>query len=107
MKRELKYIDIDKLEKLARIISNVIKNSSTSENPAKRKRGRPKTYSDEFILLLLLLQITLRLSFRGLRHYAKFLFRGQKIPEISNLHYRFKKIDEKFLEEAPRGLDKI
>jgi len=52
--------------------------------------------------LLLLLQITLRLSFglEILRNYAKFPFRGQKIPEISNLHYRFRRIDEKTLKET-------
>lgn len=54
MKRELKYIDIEKLERLAGIISNVLKISKI-ENSGKRKRGRPKIYSDEFILLLLLL----------------------------------------------------
>uniref|UniRef100_A0A7V4DWU9 Transposase n=1 Tax=Dictyoglomus thermophilum TaxID=14 RepID=A0A7V4DWU9_DICTH len=80
---------------IRKIVKKFLKEKKIEER--KKKRGRPKKYSDELIFSSLLFMISRGLSFRDLRSELK--ERIKKVPYISNLHYRFKKIDEKTLEE--------
>jgi len=48
--------------------------------PFRTKRGRPKKYPDEIILVLLFLQVAWRLSFRDLEYLAVQMFGSLLLP---------------------------
>jgi phosphoribosyl-ATP pyrophosphohydrolase len=82
-------------KEIRKIVKKFLKDKKTEET--KKKRGRPKKYKDDIIFTALLFMQSRGLSFRDLRSELK--ERIKKAPHISNLHYRFKKIDEKIMEE--------
>ncbi len=61
-------------------------------HPSKTKRGRPKKYSDEIILVLLFLQVAWKLSFRELEHFAVQIFGRENVPDFTTYYYRLKKL---------------
>ena len=81
---------IEELKIIKKIISDCLKDIKTT-----KRRGRKPIYKDEDIIFLLALKIEFKLSYRQARK-AGFDFYS-KVPVISNLHYRFKKIDEKII----------
>jgi len=60
-----------------------------------KKRGRPFTYPELFIRMLLFIKFALRLPYRQMEGLAKRLFSssGVKVPNFRILHYRFSKMD--------------
>ena len=60
-----------------------------------KKRGRPFTYPEFLIRMLLFIKFALRLPYRQMEGLAKGLFSslGVKIPNFRTLHYRFSKMD--------------
>jgi len=79
-------------EEIRKIVKKFLKDKKIEET--KKKRGRQKKYSDELIYTSLLFMQSRGLSFRDLRSELK--ERIKKAPHISNLHYRFKRIDKKW-----------
>lgn len=65
----------------------------------KPKRGKPKIYEDYFIIFIAIIMQMYKYSFREtiviLERELK-----RKLPALSTLHYRLKKLDDKILEEA-------
>jgi len=63
------------------------------------KRGKPKIYEDYFIIFIAIIMQMYKYSFREaiviLERELK-----RKLPALSTLHYRIKKLDDKILEEA-------
>ena len=63
------------------------------------KRGKPKVYEDYFIIFIGVIMQMYKYSFREaiviLERELK-----RKLPALSTLHYRLKKLDDKILEEA-------
>ena len=68
------------------------------------KKGRPKTYSDAFIITIFFIKTINNLSFREVVYWFKQL-KG-KTPSISTLHYRFSKISLNVLKKLFRILKK-
>jgi len=60
--------------------------------PFKTKRGRPRKYQDEIILVLLFIQVAWKLSFRDLEHLAVQIFGRDNIPDFSTYYYRLQKL---------------
>jgi len=69
----------------------------------KKKRGRPYTYPEQLIMLLLFLKFALRLPYRQTEGVARKTFGklGIKIPNFRTLHYRLTK-GEFGLKELPQ-----
>ena len=67
-----------------------------------KKRGRPYTYPEQLIILLLFLKFALRLPYRQTEGVARKTFGrlGIKIPNFRTLHYRLSK-GEFGLKELP------
>jgi len=65
----------------------------------KPKRGKPKVYEDYFIIFIGVIMQMYKYSFREaiviLERELK-----RKLPAISTLHYKLKKLDDKILEET-------
>lgn len=65
--------------------------------PEERKgRGKPRTYSECVILALFICKTLNNWSYRELLFFARRKFR--RLPALSTLHYRFKKISPELLE---------
>jgi len=97
----LKRLSVDTIKKLLQLIEKHIESSQT-----KRKRGRPKIYSDSFILLIYFIKVLRNYSFRDTVFYLKEIL-GEKMPAISTLHYRFNKIEMSYFEELFEEVLKI
>ena len=86
----LKDLSFNDIENLINLIDDKFKES-------RNKRGRPRKYSDKFILVLLFYKTIHNLSFRDLRFFMIEIF-GYS-PAISTIHYRFSKLSISVLEE--------
>jgi len=63
------------------------------------KRGKPKIYDDYFIIFIAVIMQMYEYSFREVVVILERALK-RKLPSISTLHYRLKKLDDKVLEEA-------
>jgi len=62
------------------------------------KKGRPKTYSDAFVITIFLYQILKGLSYREVLEEASGVF--SKVPCLSTYHYRIKKLPKTLLQNT-------
>jgi len=90
---KLKRLTPDTIQKLIKLIENEL-----TPQDGKRKRGRPKVYSDSFILLVSFIKTMMNLSFRDTVYHIQHTLK-MKSPSVSTLHYRFSKLDERLLEK--------
>ena len=93
-KPSLKRLSANMIKKLLQLIEERLKQLPSK----KRKRGRPKVYSDSFILLIYFIKVLRNYSFRDTVFYLEEIL-GEKIPSISTLHYRFSKLEILHFEE--------
>ena len=63
------------------------------------KRGKPKVYEDYFIIFIAIIMQMYNYSFREVIVILERELK-MKLPALSTLHYRLKKLDDKILEEA-------
>jgi hypothetical protein len=87
----LKRLSKDDIKQLLKLIENDMKEPT-------HKRGRPKVYSDKFIMLVFFIKTIRGYSFRDTVFYLEKEL-NMKMPSISTLHYRFSKLDKKYLEK--------
>ncbi|HEY8542247.1 MAG TPA: transposase [Pseudothermotoga sp.] len=77
------------------------------ESSYKRRRGRPRKYSESFILLVFFIKVMRKYSFRDTVFYFEEIL-GVKVPSISTLHYRFSKLDMLYFKKLfDRVLEKL
>lgn len=93
MKRILLKNDITRLLNL---ISKLLQACPYKKH--KPRKGRPVKYSDEIIILALLLKQHMNLSFRDLEEYMLLFFPRESVPDFSSIFYRFKTLDSDILE---------
>jgi len=93
--KNYKNISIKQIMLLVEMIKPLFEDSREK----KKKRGRPRKYSDEFILVLFFIRILRGYSFRTLRVEAGDLF-SKDVPAISTIHYRIGKLDPDKLKKA-------
>ena len=86
---KLKRQSINSLRELLSLIQNEIDQS-------KRKRGRPKTYPDSLIILAFFIKTMMNFSYRDTIYFIQNTLKIDA-PSLSDLHYRFSKLDEKLL----------
>jgi len=101
-KPSLKRLSANMIKKLLQLIEERLKQLPSK----KRKRGRPKVYSDSFILLIYFIKVLRNYSFRDTVFYLEEIL-GEKIPSISTLHYRFSKLEILYFEELFEGMLEI
>lgn len=92
-KLPLKRLSIDMVKTLLQLIEDELKESSR-----KRKRGRPRVYSESFILLIFFIKVIRGYSFRDTVFYLEEALKV-KMPAISTLHYRFSKLNMMYFEK--------
>lgn len=80
-------------------IYSLIKQFYKEHPPQKQKRGKPRKYPEELILLLLLLKITLNASYRKLLSIAQELYPDEQLPSLNDTFYRFKNLPEERLHQ--------
>ena len=88
---KLKRQSINSIRKLLSLIQNEI-------DQPKKGRGRPKTYPDSLIILSFFIKTMMNLSYRDTIYFIQNVLKIDA-PSISDLHYRFSKLDEKLLKE--------
>jgi len=89
----LKRLSVDMVKSLLQLIEDEVKESSH-----KKKRGRPRVYSESFILLVFFIKVMRGCSFRDTVFYLEEIL-NLKIPAISTLHYRFSKLNVSHFEK--------
>jgi hypothetical protein len=87
----LKRLSKDDIKQLLKLIENDMKEPT-------HKRGRPKLYLGKFIMLVFFIKTIRGYSFRDTIFYLEKEL-NTKMPSISTLHYRFSKLDKKYLEK--------
>jgi hypothetical protein len=86
-------------EELVKRVEILIEPPPTKDKKeSKKKIGRPSTYSQQLILMLLFIKFALRIPYRQTEEIARKIFGalGLKIPNFRTLHYRFTTSDLKF-----------
>ena len=81
-KPSLKRLSANIIKKLLQLIEERLKQLPSK----KRKRGRPKVYSDSFILLIYFIKVLRNYSFRDTVFYLEEIL-GEKIPSISTFFF--------------------
>ena len=84
---KLKRQSINSLRKLLSLIQNKI-------DQPKKARGRPKTYPDSLIILAFFIKTMMNFSYRDTIYFIQNTLKIDA-PSLSDLHYRFSKLDEK------------
>ena len=85
-----------------RDIKWLIKKVGIRYRKKRRVRGRPRKYTEEVIITLLFLKVSQQLSLRSLIYWARQILK--KVPSVSTLHYRFKRISLEVIKKIEGGI---